>query len=181
MSASRNPEAMTPAQGEFSSRVAPSEPLTTKGHAPGVKVGNDAVPEFNAEVHPAGTAPKSQSFRPNNTSEVPGQALNPDMEGATSAADTLMGATSADVHTGYGHPGSGMTSQELHGGKGKRDRSGLEGVGTSASDPFAERGLDRDHETGLRTKQGVVENLSDLEGKGHARTATGEDVASERR
>lgn len=27
------------------------------------------------------------------------------------------GATSADVHQGLGHPGSGQTSQELHGGK----------------------------------------------------------------
>ncbi|KAI0646468.1 hypothetical protein C8Q79DRAFT_1000775 [Trametes meyenii] len=30
------------------------------------------------------------------------------------AADTLTGATSQDVHGGYGHPGSGMTSAELH-------------------------------------------------------------------
>jgi len=31
MSASKNPDAMTSAQGEFRSKVAPSEPLTTKG------------------------------------------------------------------------------------------------------------------------------------------------------
>lgn len=31
MSASKNPDSMTPAQGEFSSKVAPSKPLTTKG------------------------------------------------------------------------------------------------------------------------------------------------------
>lgn len=31
-----------------------------------------------------------------------------------SAGDTLGGATSADVHDGLGHPGQGMTSNELH-------------------------------------------------------------------
>lgn len=34
MSASQNPDAMTSTQGEFRSRVAPSEPLTTKGVRP---------------------------------------------------------------------------------------------------------------------------------------------------
>ncbi|KAI9065625.1 hypothetical protein FKP32DRAFT_1567596 [Trametes sanguinea] len=32
----------------------------------------------------------------------------------TSAADTLTGATSRDVHDGLGHPGSGMSSAEMH-------------------------------------------------------------------
>ncbi|CDO75764.1 hypothetical protein BN946_scf184921.g40 [Trametes cinnabarina] len=32
----------------------------------------------------------------------------------TSAADTLTGATSQDVHNGLGHPGSGMSSAEMH-------------------------------------------------------------------
>ncbi len=31
-----------------------------------------------------------------------------------SAGDTLTGATSADVHRGLGHPGSGMSSAEMH-------------------------------------------------------------------
>merc|ERR1711964_318813 len=49
MSANSNPESVSN-QGEFHSRVPPSEPLTTKGHAPGVKVGNDAAPSFSAET-----------------------------------------------------------------------------------------------------------------------------------
>ncbi|OBZ78210.1 hypothetical protein A0H81_02483 [Grifola frondosa] len=32
----------------------------------------------------------------------------------TMAGDTLTGATSQDVHGGYGHPGSGMSSAEMH-------------------------------------------------------------------
>ncbi|KAH7308715.1 hypothetical protein B0I35DRAFT_413321 [Stachybotrys elegans] len=177
MSASQNPDAMTPAQGEFRSRVAPSEPLTRKGHAPGVKVGNDAVPEFHAETYPPGTAPANQSFNPNPTGEVPGQALNPDMdaESRTRASDTLGGATSSDVHTGYGHPGAGMTSQELHGGKHKRERAGLEGVGANPSDPVHERGFDRDYPVGYRGK--FDENYPGAE----ERIPAGpEEVASER-
>jgi hypothetical protein len=48
------------------------------------------------------------------------------------ASDTLVGDTSADVHTGLGHPGQGMTSSELHhDGAHHRNRqgNGLEGVG----------------------------------------------------
>lgn len=44
----------------------------------------------------------------------------------------MPGATSADVHTGLGHPGQGQTSNELqHGGPNtaKRQPAGLEGVG----------------------------------------------------
>ena len=40
-----------------------------------------------------------------------------------------MGSTSADVHTGLGHPGSGMTSQELH--NKTQTQQGLEGAGAS--------------------------------------------------
>lgn len=32
----------------------------------------------------------------------------------TTAADTLMGSTSQGVHQGFGHPGSGQTSVEMH-------------------------------------------------------------------
>lgn len=31
-----------------------------------------------------------------------------------SASDTLNGATSQDVHSGYGHPGQGQTSAQIH-------------------------------------------------------------------
>ena len=41
------------------------------------------------------------------------------------ASDTLNGPTSADLHAGLGHPGSGMTSAELrHDGKSHRKREG---------------------------------------------------------
>ena len=96
-------------------------------HAPGVKVGNDAAPEFNAQTLPAGTAPSDRTFAPNAQNEIPGQAMNPNIskETWTSAQDTIGGATSADVHTGYGHPGSGQTGKEIHGDgnfPGKREK-----------------------------------------------------------
>ncbi|KAI9163734.1 Transcription regulator lscL [Paramyrothecium foliicola] len=161
MSASRNADAMNPSQGEFRSRVAPSEPLTTKVHAIGTKLGNDAAPEFHAESHPAGTAPPDRSFQPNITNEYPAQALHSEGNSRTAASDTLQGATSADVRKGYGLPNQGMTSQEQHGGKRKHDGAGLEGVRANAIDPFHERGLDRDHATGHR---GVTGNTEDWKG-----------------
>jgi hypothetical protein len=52
------------------------------------------------------------------------------------ASDTIGGATSADVHTGLGHPGSGQTSTELrHDGQHTRKnpgQGGAEGVGGAA-------------------------------------------------
>ncbi|THH04346.1 hypothetical protein EW145_g5579 [Phellinidium pouzarii] len=51
----------------------------------------------------------------------------------TTASDTLTGATSADVHDGYGHPGQGQTSAELHhdGQKGrKKQEVGVDQWGT---------------------------------------------------
>ncbi|KAI0945358.1 hypothetical protein AcW1_001601 [Taiwanofungus camphoratus] len=50
-----------------------------------------------------------------------------------SAGDTLTGATSQDVYGGLGHPGSGMTSAEVHhDGRGHRKRQG-QGVSTYGS------------------------------------------------
>lgn len=118
-------------------------------HAPGVMVGNDAVPEFSAETYPPGTAEKvapNRTFTSNTTEEVPGQADNASMQNPTNASDTLRGATSADVHQGLGRPMEGMTSQEEHGGHRKKERSGLEGVGVSETDPISQRGQDMDHE-----------------------------------
>jgi hypothetical protein len=43
------------------------------------------------------------------------------------ASDTISGATSADVHTGIGHPGQGQTSSEL------RDGSAATGLAGRAS------------------------------------------------
>ncbi|TVY61982.1 hypothetical protein Focb16_v014010 [Fusarium oxysporum f. sp. cubense] len=172
---SMNPESATPQQGEFRSKVAPSEPLTTKGHKPGVLVGNDAVPEFHAEQHPAGTAPQENTFQPNPETEIPAQA--PGASGAVSASATLGGATSAGVHTGLGKPAAGQTSQELH-GREKKDRSGLTGVGANPSDPIHDMGADRDHPTNYRGKGG--ENAVDYPGAEDREPVKAEQVASER-
>ncbi|KAL6720597.1 hypothetical protein ACLMJK_002521 [Lecanora helva] len=142
MSASRNADAVGNQPGEFGSRVGRDEPTTTHGHQPGKLVGNDAVPEFSAKTLPSGSAPADRTFEPNTTSEVPGQALNDLNDRShgkestkTIASSTLGGATSGDVHTGLGHPGSGQSSRELRherdnpGGSG----AGLAGVGASAA------------------------------------------------
>lgn len=76
-------------------------------HQPGTKhSAADAAPEFHAKTLPPGSAPKDKTF-----------TSNPDLNNQktfTSASSTLVGADSAYVHTGLGHPGSGQTSQELH-------------------------------------------------------------------
>ncbi|KAI6086441.1 hypothetical protein F4821DRAFT_238264 [Hypoxylon rubiginosum] len=120
-------------QGEFHSRKPGAEPLTTTGHKPGVKVGNDAVPEFHMEKHAPGTAPREHTFQPRPEGETPTE-VDP--------SDTLTGATSQSVHTGYGQPIQGQTSNELHGGHRKKERSGLEGVGASLGDPVRQKGAD---------------------------------------
>jgi len=60
----------------------------------------------------------------------------------TSAADTLIGATSQDVHTGLGKPLQGQTGVELaHDGQHgrKKQSAGLEGVGATAPNRGVER------------------------------------------
>lgn len=125
MSATSNTDSVSgPNQGEFHAARPRDEPLTTHGHKPGINVGNDAVPEFHAKTFPPGSAPASNTFTPDSSSEVPGQADNDAVlrshgkeSTQTTASSTLGGATSADVHTGFGHPGQGQTSSELrHGG-----------------------------------------------------------------
>ncbi|ROT41677.1 hypothetical protein SODALDRAFT_331448 [Sodiomyces alkalinus F11] len=111
-------------------------------HAIGTKVGNDAYQEFHAETHPPGTAPKENTYQPQTQHEVPGQASNPYTTTRTEASDTLPGATSADVHKGLGHPGSGQTSNEGD----RKHRSGLEGVGASAVDPIHSKRADVAHD-----------------------------------
>ncbi|KAK8194425.1 hypothetical protein M8818_007616 [Zalaria obscura] len=149
--------------GQFGSHIKPSEPMEKGGHKPGVLASeNDRAPEFSAQTLPAGSAPADRTFKPNNISEVPPVTdvrddNDPEAE-RTTAADTIGGATSADVHTGLGHPGQGQTSNELRhdGSKGRAKQThGLEGVGASgvpaanlvdAHDPqFAnQRGIDEE-------------------------------------
>jgi len=158
MSAAKNPDSVTN-QGEFHSRVAPSEPLEKGGHKPGVLASPaDHAPEFSAQTLPAGTAPASSTYTP-----------NPDLNNQgmyQSASSTLTGADSASVHTGLGHPGSGMTSQELHdGSRGKGQGRGLVGTGAKVGnkgevvdgrDPYFadQRALEKDVPTGQRGNVG---------------------------
>ncbi|KAF3352991.1 hypothetical protein VdG1_00463 [Verticillium dahliae VDG1] len=137
MSVNSNPASVAgPNQGEFHPRVPGSEPLTTKGHAPGTL----------------------DAYQPDPSSEViPGQAPK--------ASDTLGGATSADVHAGLGHPGAGMTSQELHGGKRKSDGSGLEGVGASSTDPIRQQRADVSVQPDSRGKTGNPSDITPAQDK----------------
>ena len=98
----------------------------------------------------------------------------------------MPGSTSADVHTGLGHPGAGQTSTELrHDGEKGRKNPGasLEGVGASTTefktvdhrDPkFAEhRTLDKDEAV---TGRGTVGGAPAQERE----PVSAEQVASER-
>ena len=83
----------------------------------------------------------------------------------TDPAATLTGATSKDVHTGLGHPGSGQTSTEIRheGAHGRKKQSaGLEGVGAFREDKFErnlpdQRGIEREQNaSGHRGNKGVL-------------------------
>ncbi|KAI9817449.1 MAG: hypothetical protein M1827_001059 [Pycnora praestabilis] len=167
MSASRNADAMTNQQGQFGSHIERDEPMTTTGHKPGVKASpNDYAPEFSAKTLPAGSAPSDRTFKPNNISEVPGQALNEDAsnnepEAQTSASETLGGTTSSEVHTGYGHPGQGMSSAERHhDGKSHREKQGAGLVGVGAVGAPAtnnpETGRDNEGQRALNKDEAVT-------------------------
>ncbi|KIW91771.1 uncharacterized protein Z519_07741 [Cladophialophora bantiana CBS 173.52] len=140
--AARNADSMTNAQGEFMPRKPRDEPMEKHGHQIGQKVSPaDHAPEFTAKTLPPGTAPANATYQPNPVGEVPGQALNDNVnrshgkEGVrTDPLSTLPGATSADVHTGLGHPGQGQTSTELrHEGHhtASKATSGPEGAGAT--------------------------------------------------
>ncbi|KAH6697335.1 hypothetical protein F5X68DRAFT_238740 [Plectosphaerella plurivora] len=165
-----NTESLAKENTEFHPRVPASEPLTTKGHAPGVKVGNDAAPEFHAQTFPPGTAPSENTYQPN---VQPEQA--PTQSAGVSASDTLIGATSADVHKGIGLPASGQTSQELH--DNSKRRAGLEGVGANLTDPVREQRADVSIPPGARGKSG---NPSDIPGAENLVGESAETVAAER-
>ncbi|KAK5166656.1 uncharacterized protein LTR77_008200 [Saxophila tyrrhenica] len=141
MSATRNSDAVANSgpggsSGEFSSKIERDEPMTTHGHQPGKLVGNDNVPEFEAETLPAGSAPASRTFQPNNASEIPPQANMSDRSDPESvqahASDTIPGATSGSVNTGLGKPMQGQTSNEMRhdGEKGRKNpgQGGSEGL-----------------------------------------------------
>ena len=109
----------------------------------------DSGSEFQAECHPPGTAPKSTSYLPQPSGQVPAQSLhgldNSELNGLNGPGALPPGVTSADVHKGFGHPGQGMTSQELHGGKRKK-QGGEREIGSSLEDGIGSRKLDIGHE-----------------------------------
>ncbi|CAE7030448.1 hypothetical protein P3342_006326 [Pyrenophora teres f. teres] len=123
MSQNKNPDAVSDGR-QFAGHVAPSEPLMSGGHKPGVNTGNDSAPEFHAQTLPAGTAPAQSTHTPNPP--LNGQGLY------HHASDTLQGANSSSVNTGLGHPGQGQTIQELH--DGRRVGQGLAGLASGVED-----------------------------------------------
>ncbi|KAI1407895.1 hypothetical protein F5Y13DRAFT_120892 [Hypoxylon sp. FL1857] len=184
MSANRNTESMAH-QGEFHSRVPPAEPLTTTGHKPGVKVGNEAIPEFHAEMHAPGTAPREHTFQPRPEGETPAVAPNVESQRLTDPADTLGGTTSQAVHTGLGKPIQGQTGAELHGdlhgdhtSRRKKEHAGLEGVGASVGDSARQKGADLPEgvEKGTRGK-----GSADYPSASERIPASAEEVAAERK
>ncbi|KAI4866468.1 hypothetical protein F4820DRAFT_416668 [Hypoxylon rubiginosum] len=168
-------------QGEFHSRKPRAEPLTTTGHKPGVKVGNDAVPEYHMEKFEPGTAPREHTFQPRpEEGETPAEYSNVETQRSTDPSDTLGGATSQSVHTGLGKPTQGQTSAELHGehiGRRKKERAGLEGVGASVGDSVRQKGADLPEgvEKGSKGKDSV-----DYPSASERVPVSAEEVAAER-
>lgn len=164
-------------------------------HKPGVKVGNDIAPEFFAETYPPGTAPREATHQPNTQSEIPGQALNEQIDPSTrtNPLDSLPGSTSQDVHnaTQYGKPAQGHTSSEHHGSGGKKDSSGLASAGGAAAetgDGSVEskvRGLGADLEgragelKGQKGASGATEGGSNWTGAEEVPPVRAEELASE--
>lgn len=122
----------------------------------------DKALEFSAQTLPAGTAPADRTFKPNPTNDVPLTQSNPD------AGSTIQGSTSADVHTGLGHPGQGQTSAELrHDGShtSKKQSAGLEGVGAKVENKLdsidpRQRGLEDDRAAKTSGTRGNVGGLA---------------------
>ncbi|XXH02145.1 hypothetical protein Hte_008513 [Hypoxylon texense] len=165
-------------QGEFHSRKPGAEPLTTTGHKPGVKVGNDAVPEYHMEQFEPGTAPRENTFQPRPEGETPAEYPNVETQRLTDPSDTLGGATSQSVHTGLGKPMQGQTSTEQHGRR-KKESAGLEGIGASVGDDSVrQKGADLPEgvEKGSRGKGSV-----DYPSASERVPVSAEEVAAERK
>ncbi|KAI2463895.1 hypothetical protein F4781DRAFT_97105 [Annulohypoxylon bovei var. microspora] len=183
MSAMRNTESLAH-QGEFHSRVPPAEPLTTTGHKPGVKVGNDAVPEFHMEKHAPGTAPRGNTFRPQPGGEAPVDTSFVENQHLTDPSESLGGSTSQTVHAGLGKPIQGQSGAELHGdlhgdriSRRKREHSGLEGTGANIGDSMRQKGGDLPEgvDKGTRGKGGA-----DYPSASERIPTSAEEVAAER-
>jgi hypothetical protein len=161
-------------------------------HKPGNEQGNDAVREFHAEVHPRGEAPPENTFQPNPVGKS-GQDLNPDADlSGQGEALGMPGATSKDVHMGLGLPLQGMESRDVnpqlpgkkstdgraHVRKGKKEESGLAGVGVEPTrDPVKAMGWDLPE--GVE-KGGRGKHTTDRPGAEERMPATADEVAAER-
>jgi len=161
-------------QGQFHARVPPDQPVTAKGHAPGVNLGKDAVPEFSAQTLPAGSAPPDRTFQP-SVPAVDGNDQGEELQ--SSVEDTLHGSTSKDVNRGIGQPIYGQTSNKSR-GRGETVRGGLVGVGADPRDPVRERALDIDVPKGTRGKSGT--NRENVPGAEEKLPEDAMKVASER-
>lgn len=178
MSANRNTESVAAKHEEFSSRVPPSEPMTTKGHKPGVLVGNDAKPEFHVEQLPAGSAPREATYQPR-----PAEGDSAAAAGTADAASTLTGATSQDVYQGYGKPMQGQESVELRhdgGHTSKHVGSGLAGVGAPNAGHDTVRAQGADLPEGV-TKGSRGKGTGDYPSAEERLPESAETVGSERR
>ncbi|KAL7804081.1 hypothetical protein V8C43DRAFT_4538 [Trichoderma afarasin] len=180
--------------GEFHARKPPSEPMMKGGHQPGIKVGNDRLPESHLETFPPGTAPPESSFRPNPISEIPGQANNPEVD-SSGRSDPLdfPGATSKDVSNSYGRPMQCLEGREVasqlpgkkhtgtrehpHGHKEAGAGLGAIAANVNKSDPVREHGWDLPEGVEKGTRGKVGESLAGAEG---VEPVKADEVASER-
>ncbi|KAI5852195.1 hypothetical protein BZA05DRAFT_38365 [Tricharina praecox] len=108
-------------QGQFHASRPRDHPMMTGGHQPGrITSPSDTVPTFHAQTMAPGSAPPERTFQPNAAENTVGDSIFP------TGIEGMPGATSGDVHQGLGHPGSGMTSKEVHhDGQHKRTRQRL--------------------------------------------------------
>ncbi|CAI6101190.1 unnamed protein product [Clonostachys chloroleuca] len=160
-------------------------------HKPGNQQGNDAVPEFRAEVHPRGEAPAEHTFKPNPVGEFPRQDTSPGADTSALTPPEMPGATSKDVHTGFGLPLQGLESREVnpqlpgkkstdqraHTRGRKKEETGLVGVGVEPKkDTVRSRGLDLPEgvERGSRGK-----HTTDWPGAEERFPASADEVAAE--
>ncbi|CCL99777.1 uncharacterized protein FIBRA_01799 [Fibroporia radiculosa] len=147
-SAGRIPGAQDATTGHYYTAVFPKEPehgpKRAQEHLP-PPTGRDAPPVADApplgrnirQVIPGDQQPGPRAVpEPHPRSPAPDSrtVIDPDPYATpTTAGDTLTGATSADVHSGLGHPGAGMSSAEYrHDGKPHRKRQ-AQGVSTYGS------------------------------------------------
>lgn len=167
----------------------PSANMPSSQHQPGKLVGNDKLPEFQAETLPAGSAPASKTFQPDvNAASQDGTAPPVQRyykdgvgEGETAdAASTIQGATSAQVHQGLGKPVQGQSSKELR-SEAQGGLGGPEGVGGSARQATVDPHLPEHKGQRALDKDEAVIGRSDVPSAEERIPQSAESVASERR